>query len=73
MERLTAGTRDLAGSQDGDAGVAASGHRILCYDVSIIGGSAMTGYRPMTLADLAGHLSRAADGVYLSVRDLEAA
>jgi hypothetical protein len=33
----------------------------------------MTGYRPMTLADLAGHLSRAADGVYLSVRDLEAA
>ena len=35
-------------------------HRIVCYDVTINGGSAMAGYRPMTLADLAGHLSRAA-------------
>jgi hypothetical protein len=27
-----------------------------------IGGFAVTGYRPMTLADLAGHLARVADG-----------
>jgi hypothetical protein len=26
------------------------------------GGFAVTGYRPMTLADLAGHLARTADG-----------
>jgi hypothetical protein len=36
-------------------------HRIVSYNVTINGGSAMVGYRPMTLADLAGHLSRAAD------------
>src|SRR5690349_22488856 len=36
-------------------------HRIVSYNVTINGGSAMAGYRPMTLAGLAGYLSRAAD------------
>jgi NADPH:quinone reductase len=36
-------------------------HRIVSDNVTINGGSAMAGYRPMTLADLAGYLSRAAD------------
>jgi hypothetical protein len=36
-------------------------HHIVSYNVTINGGSAMAGYHPMTLADLAGHLSRAAD------------
>jgi len=39
----------------------AARHRILETDPTPDGGSTLPGYRPMTIADLAEHLSRAAD------------